>query len=103
MKNKNSDNNLTRKEPKHADMLNFILTAEGHLKGIEKMIRNDAYCIDISKQLLAVIGILKKVNLHILKKHMEICVKESIKTGNVDEKITELEKILDYIAKGKET
>ena len=102
MKNRDINNDLLSREPKHADMLNFILTAEGHLKGIEKMIRNDAYCIDISKQLLAVIGILKKVNLHILKKHMETCVKESIETGNVDEKIAELEKILDYIARGKE-
>ncbi len=90
------------KTPKHADMLNLILTAEGHLKGIERMIREDAYCIDISKQLLAVIGILKKVNLHILKKHMETCVKDSVKNGDLDEKIQELEKILDYIAKGKE-
>ncbi len=102
MKNRSIDNDLTPKEPKHADMLNFILTAEGHLKGIEKMIRSDAYCIDISKQLLAVIGMLRKVNLHILKKHMETCVKESIETGNVDEKIAELEKILDYMARGKE-
>ncbi len=91
-----------KKTPKHADMLNLILTAEGHLKGIERMIREDAYCIDISKQLLAVIGILKKVNLHILKKHMETCVKDSMRNGDLDEKIKELEKILDYIAKGKE-
>ena len=94
-------NKAGEKVPKHADMLNFILTAEGHLKGIEKMIRGDAYCIDISKQLLAVIGILRKVNLHILKKHMETCVKESIGTENIDEKIDELEKIIDYIDKGK--
>ncbi len=102
MKKANSDNKVST-TPKHADMLNFIRTAEGHLKGIERMIQDDAYCIDISKQLLAVIGILKKVNLHILKKHMETCVKESIESGNVDEKIKELEKILDYISKGKGT
>ncbi len=95
--------NGSKSTPKHTDMLNYIKTAEGHLRGIEKMINEDAYCIDISKQLLAVIGILKKVNLHILKKHLEICVKESIQSGSAEEKIDELKKILDYIAKGKES
>jgi len=82
-------------------VLNLLLTAEGHLRGIEKMIKNDEYCIDISKQILAVNAILKKINLHILKKHLETCVKEAIKKGNAEEKIDELGTVMDYLVKGK--
>ncbi|MCD6106947.1 MAG: metal-sensing transcriptional repressor [Caldisericaceae bacterium] len=90
-----------KKTPKHKDVLNLLLTAEGHLRGIEKMIKNDEYCIDISKQILAVNAILKKINLHILKKHLETCVKEAIKKGNAEEKIDELGTVMDYLVKGK--
>ncbi len=90
-----------KKVPKHKDVLNLLLTAEGHLKGIEKMIRNDEYCIDVSKQILAVNAILKKINLQVLKKHLETCVKDAIKEGNAEEKIDELETVIDYLVKGK--
>jgi len=87
--------------PKHENVLNLIRTAEGDLKGIEKMILDDRYCLDISKQLLAVISILRKANLDILKKHMETCVKDAAGTSDFDTKIKELESIMDYITKGK--
>jgi DNA-binding FrmR family transcriptional regulator len=86
---------------KHEGVLKLIYTAEGHLAGIEKMINEDRYCIDISKQLLAVMSILRKVNLEILKMHMETCVKNSAGSENFEEKIEELEMIMEYITKGK--
>jgi len=46
-------------------------------------------------------AILKKINLHILKKHLETCVKEAIKKGNAEEKIDELGTVMDYLVKGK--
>ncbi len=86
--------------PKHSESLKLIYTAKGHLEGIEKMINEDRYCIDISKQLLAVISILKKVNLQVLKKHMETCVINSKGKENLKEKLEELEDILEYVMKG---
>jgi DNA-binding FrmR family transcriptional regulator len=86
--------------PKHAESLKLIHTAKGHLEGIEKMINEDRYCIEISKQLLAVISILRKANSQILKKHMETCVISSEDTKSLKEKMEELEAILDYVTKG---
>ena len=86
--------------PKHSESLKLIRIAKGHLGGIEKMINEDRYCIDISKQLLAVISILKKANLQVLKKHMETCVINSKGTENLKEKLGELEAILEYVMKG---
>jgi len=86
---------------KHEGVLRLIRTAEGHLAGIEKMINEDRYCIDISKQLLAVMSILRRANLEILKTHMETCVKSAVGSENFEEKIKELEMIMEYMTKGK--
>ena len=101
MANKKAEEATKVAHPKHENVLNLIRTAEGDLKGIEKMILDDRYCLDISKQLLAVISILRKANLDILKKHMETCVKDAAGTNDFDTKIKELESIVDYITKGK--
>ena len=89
------------RHPKHEDVLKLIRTAEGHLAGIHKMIEEDRYCIDISKQLLALMSILRRANLEILKKHMETCVKSAAGGEQFEEKIKELELIMEYLTKGK--
>jgi len=86
---------------KHEGVLKLLNIAKGHLQGIEKMILEDKYCIDISKQLLAVISILRKVNIEVLKKHLETCVRESRESNDFDLKIKELENILEYLTKAK--
>jgi len=45
---------------------------------------------------------LKKVNLEILKKHLETCVRESRDSDEFEEKIEELKMVLEYLTKGKE-
>ncbi len=87
--------------PKHVKALKFVRMAQGQLRHIEKMIEDQEYCIDISNQLLAVMSLIKKANLEVLKKHMETCVKDAISEGNVDEKIKELEIIMNQVLKGK--
>lgn len=75
--------------------LNLLKTARGQLDAIINMVENDRYCMDISKQILAVQGLLKKTNLEILKKHMNSCVKDAFEEGNGEEKIDEIMLILD--------
>lgn len=68
-------------------VLRLIKTARGQLDGIERMIADDRYCVDISTQLLSTQAILNKANREILKGHVEHCVKEAILTGDVDVKL----------------
>ncbi|MFP4698626.1 MAG: metal-sensing transcriptional repressor [Eubacteriales bacterium] len=79
--------------------INILKTARGQLDGIIKMIENERYCVDISKQILAVQALLKKGNLEILSRHMRSCVKESMEQGKGDEKIDEVLMILDKYIK----
>lgn len=86
----------------HKDSLNLLKTAKGQLNNVLNMVEEEQYCIDISKQLMAVIGLLRKVNVSILKKHMSSCVKNAALSKdkeNIEEKILEIQEVLDYINK----
>lgn len=76
-------------------VLRLIKTAHGQLDGIERMIADDRYCVDISTQLLSTQAILNKANREILKGHVEHCVKEAILTGDVDVKLNEILMLMD--------
>ncbi len=84
---------------KHEEALNLLKTAQGHLNAVIKMIEDGRYCVDISTQLLAIIALLKKANTSVINKHIETCVKDAVKSGDVDEKLKELETLMKYLEK----
>ena len=77
--------------------LQALKTARGQIDGIIKMIEDGRYCIDISNQVLAASGMLKRANLLILKQHMHHCVLEAAEQGQGNEKIDEMIDILSKI------
>lgn len=81
--------------------LNKLKTARGQIDGIIKMIESDRYCIDISTQVLSVIGLLKKSNLDILDGHLRTCVTDAIIKSDDDgsEKIDEVLNIIERYVK----
>ena len=74
-----------------------LKTAKGQIEGIIKMIEDDRYCIDVANQLLAVQSLIKKADLIILQGHLRHCVKEACLNNNPDEKIEELNKVLEKL------
>ena len=80
--------------------LALMKTARGQIDGVLRMVEDDRYCIDVSKQVLASIALLKKANMVILRQHMDTCVKDAIRTNKGTEKIDEITMILDkYLEK----
>ena len=71
-------------------ILNRLATIEGHLKGIRKMVEDDAYCVDILKQSYAVERALQKFEAAILESHLQTCVPEGFKAGRDQEQVREL-------------
>lgn len=59
---------------KHQDTLQRLRIVEGHLRGIIRMVEEDAYCIDIIRQIQAVQAALNKVSSQILENHLNSCV-----------------------------
>ena len=75
--------------------LDLLKTVRGQVDGIIRMVEGERYCIDVSKQMLASIALLKKANLVILKQHMHTCVKDAIQSDRGAEKIDEIALILE--------
>ena len=63
----------------HKDLLNRLKTVEGHVRGVQRMVEEDAYCIDILKQTQAIQRALDKVNSLILTDHLNGCVTTAIR------------------------
>ena len=75
--------------------VDLLKTARGQIDAVLRMVEEDRYCIDVSKQVHASIALLKKANIVILKQHMNTCVKDAIRTNKGTEKIDEITMILE--------
>ena len=75
-----------------------IRIASGHLAKVEKMLEEDAYCLDVIHQSRAVQAALKKIDELILDGHLHSCVFEDIK-GNPEDKERIIEEIVDLFEK----
>jgi DNA-binding FrmR family transcriptional regulator len=56
------------------EVLRRLKTTEGHLRGIQRMVEEDNYCIDIIRQIQAVQSALDKITTQILDQHLNSCV-----------------------------
>ena len=63
---------------------------EGQVRGIQKMVEGDRYCIDVLTQVNATKAALESVALELLADHTEHCVTEAIRAGDGKRKIREL-------------
>ncbi|SCW58387.1 DNA-binding transcriptional regulator, FrmR family [Ruminococcaceae bacterium YRB3002] len=70
-------------------LLNRLARIEGQIRGIRKMVEEDAYCIDIINQISAATGGLTSLNKLILEEHIKTCVAEDVRDGKTD-KLDEL-------------
>jgi DNA-binding FrmR family transcriptional regulator len=70
-----------------------LASAAGHIKGIERMVDEDAYCIDIIQQIQAVQAALNKVSAIILDSHLRSCVTTAIQGDDLAERERVLEEV----------
>ena len=82
--------------------LRRLKTIEGHLRGVIRMVEEDAYCIDVIRQIQAVDAALNKVSTQILENHLNSCVITAIKGNNPKERekvIKEITEVFEMSAK----
>jgi CsoR family transcriptional regulator, copper-sensing transcriptional repressor len=70
-----------------------LASAAGHLKGIERMVNEDVYCVDVIQQIQAVQAALNKVNSLILDNHLRTCVTTAIQGDDPAERERMLQEI----------
>jgi DNA-binding FrmR family transcriptional regulator len=78
---------------KHS-LLARLKKIEGQAKGIQDMVLNDRYCIDIVQQLSALSSAANEVAMLVLESHIEGCVSEAIRAEHGEEHIKELMKTI---------
>ncbi len=83
----------------HEEQLDFLKKIEGQVRGIQKMIEEKRYCIDIITQIQSVIGALSKVEQDIFKKHINGCVASSLKGKSKMGREKKINEVIDLISK----
>jgi DNA-binding FrmR family transcriptional regulator len=71
-------------------LLSRLRRIEGQVRGIEGMVEDDRYCIDILTQISAIQAALDKVALGLLDGHARHCMNEGAAEGRADEMATEM-------------
>lgn len=82
--------------------LRKLKTVRGQIDGIIKMVEDNRYCIDISNQVMASIGILKNINRDILDAHLRNCVTEAFDSddpASKKQKIDEIIMVMDKLTR----
>ena len=87
-----------RNEKEIKDLMNRLNRIEGQIRGIKRMLEEDAYCIDIINQVSAANCALNSFTKVILANHIKSCVAEDVKEGS-EEKLDELVKSLQKLMK----
>ena len=78
-----------RDEAEYKRLINRLSRIEGQIRGIRRMVENDAYCPDILIQASAVSAAINAFNRELLSAHIHTCVANDIREGK-DEVIDEL-------------
>ena len=84
-------------------IVNRLKSIEGHVRGVEKMVAEDVYCIDIVNQINAIQAALHKVNSMILDRHLHTCVTTAIRGDDSNERervIGEIMQVFNTVGKG---
>lgn len=81
----------------HHDQLVALRRIEGQIRGVQKMIEEGKYCIDILNQVHAVVGSLVRVEDNILEKHLNQCVSETVNAKKGAE--LKLKEVMDIVRK----
>ena len=80
---------------KHDDALHRLKNVEGHIRGIQKMIEEDKYCIDVIRQIHAAQAALNKVSTMILEGHLNSCLISAVRGDDPDDRERVLQEISD--------
>jgi DNA-binding FrmR family transcriptional regulator len=83
----------------HEEQLQFLKKIEGQVAGLQRMIKEKRYCVDILTQIHSVIGALYRVENQIFRKHLDGCVVNALKGKSEAEKQEKIDEIIELMGK----
>lgn len=90
---------VPRTDEEKQAVINRLKRIEGQIRGLQKMVDEDRYCVDILVQIRAVQAALKKVEYTVAEHHMKHCVLAAAQTGEGDAAVNELIQIMKQFSK----
>lgn len=80
-------------------VLGRLRRIEGQVQGIQRMVEEEKYCVDILLQLTAVEGAVEQVQRLLLGRHIESCVAEAIRSGSTRDRQKKVDELLDVFSR----
>ncbi|HEV2056173.1 MAG TPA: metal-sensitive transcriptional regulator [Methylomirabilota bacterium] len=72
---------------------------EGQVQGIQRMVEEEKYCVDILLQLTAVEGAVEQVQRLLLGRHIESCVADAIRSGSTRDRQKKVDELLEVFSR----
>ena len=83
----------------HEEEIVRLRRIEGQIRGIQKMIEEKRYCIDILTQISSIVGAIMSVEENILQRHLRGCVRGSFSKGNKEDRERKIEEMIQVLQK----
>lgn len=90
---------MNEQKTTHQQELIRLRRIEGQIKGVQRMIDQKRYCVDILVQLNSIVGAIKSVESNILERHLKGCVQESFSKGSKQDKTRKIEEVVEVLKK----
>lgn len=84
---------------KKKQILSRLRRIEGQIRGVQQMIENDRYCIDILTQTTSIVSALKAVEDHLMEQHLNTCVTEAITSNDAMQQQEKMNEVMTMISK----
>ena len=94
---------MAKQKTTHDEQTVFLKRIEGQIRGIQRMIEERRYCIDILTQLHSIVGAILRVEDKILQKHLHGCVAQALKGKSGLEKQNKIDEIINLINRFRRT
>jgi len=72
---------------------------EGQVQGIQRMVEEDKYCVDILLQLTAVQGAVEQAQRLLLGRHIESCVADAVRSGSTRDRQKKMDELLEVFSR----
>jgi len=90
---------MSKQMTTHEEELVRLRRIEGQIRGVQRMIEEKRYCIDILTQLSSIVGAIQSVEENILNRHLQGCVQYSFNKGSREDRKKKMEEIMEVLRK----
>jgi len=90
---------MSKQMATHEEELVRLRRIEGQIRGVQRMIEEKRYCIDILTQLSSIVGAIQSVEENILNRHLQGCVQYSFNKGSREDRKKKMEEIMEVLRK----